>query len=156
MDNKKYYECLGRVPNANGNVNSLWAVVKNHIPFKNVSDAVKFALQVYGDDYKPGSDTVIIDPETCKARAVVLCPEVIRLRDIVHNMIETNDTELHRKAEQRDNLNVISLKEQVEKELLEEKIHEMIGYSSALHDVWQMLHARQCELWECSRYAGKG
>ena len=156
MDKKHYYNCLARVPGADGNVNAKWAVVKKTLPFKELGDAVKFACEVYGEEYEPGSDTVTVDPEMCQERALVLCPEVQRLRDVVDSLIKKNDAELHRKAEQRDSLNVVSLKEQVEKDLLEERIHEMIGTSTGLHEVWQMLNKRQYELWECSRYAGKG
>jgi hypothetical protein len=156
MDKKHYYNCLARVPGADGNVNAQWAVVKKTLPFKELGDAVKFACEVYGEEYEPGSDTVTVDSEMCKERALVLCPEVQRLRDAVDSLIKKNDAELHRKAEQRDSLNVVSLKEQVEKDLLEERIHEMIGTSTGLHEVWQMLNKRQYELWECTRYAGKG
>lgn len=156
MDNKKYYEHLSRVPGADGNVNAIWAVVNKIIPFKDMGDAVKYAIQAYGDDYKPGSDIVTIDPDKCKELAMSLCPEVHRLKDVVHDLIEKNNSELHRTAEQRDNLNVISLKEQIEKELLQKKVNELIGVSDGLHKIWQILHQRDMELWECSRYAGKG
>ena len=151
---KKYYEYLKCVPGTNGNVNSCCAVVRNQVPFKNLGDAVKYAMSVYGDEYEPGSDVVTVNPQLCKQLSVVMYPEILRLVNDLEKRIRENDDLISQKAAERDSIQTNNILDQVHKELAQDRIHELIGFSSALHETWQALHSRQYELLDMIRYKG--
>ena len=52
------------------------------------------------------------------------------------------------------NKSILRQLESVQKQTLQEQVMRQQGYCEALHDVWQLLHDRRYELWECLRLKG--
>ncbi len=149
MDERKYYECLQRIPGIDGNVNSLGFVVNNSVPFLHASDAVKYALKLY-PDMKPGSDFVVRDTKNCRKLARTILSEIQRITNEVEEYRNQKSEEINKKAEERDRMTLKSLFDKVEKQLLQEAILEKIGYHSALCDCMVKLHDRNYELSQCA------
>jgi len=146
----KYYDFLNHgiewkdKPNINGH----GFVTFDNLPFWNARDAVKYLMEKH-PNIEPSWKAIKEDPSKCHKLAFVLLPEVERLRESVQALINQNDNVLKSKAEQRDSIVEIDLKAQIDKELLQEQVHEKVGTSSGLHSAWTVLHNRIMELHQC-------
>ncbi len=153
MDNRKYYECLSRIPGTDHHANLTGFVVCDQIPFYSASDAVKYALKE-NPNMEPGSDVVVRDVKRCKELARLYLPEIIMQRNLIEEHKKDASVRLQKKAEDRDKMNPTDLFQQVEKDLLQGEIREGIGYHSGLSDAWQILHERIMELHNCLQIKG--
>lgn len=144
MDQKKYYELLESLPK--GKMNSVGYVVGGALPFKYSQNAAVYALK--------HDLSLEYDPAKCRELAIQLTPEVEYLFNHIVGMKEQACHDLDVLITRRDSAADNNLFDHVQKELIERDINETLGKIEALSDVWQMLHGRKFELWECSRLKG--
>lgn len=144
MNEKRYYELLESLPK--GKMNSVGYVVGGAIPFKYSQNAAVYALK--------HDLSLEYDPAKCRELAIQLTPEVEYLFNHIIGMKEQARHDLDVLITRRDSAPDNNLFDHVQKELIERDINETLGKIEALSDVWQMLHGRKYELWECSRLKG--
>lgn len=149
LDKKQYYRLLSSIPFENGyNVNGQGFVALG-LPFKYAPDAVKYAMAKI-PEFKRDENPVAQNKDLCRQLSTGILPEVDRLMACVEQMIAESTEKLESISRQRDEKpnDIIG---NVERHVLQERVIQQIGYSAALHDVWQTLSKRRFELWECSR-----
>lgn len=144
MNERAYYELLESLPK--GKMNSVGYVVGGAIPFKYSQNAAVYALK--------HDLSLEYDPAKCRELAIQLTPEVEYLFNHIIGMKEQARHDLDVLITRRDSAPDNNLFDHVQKELIERDINETLGKIEALSDVWQMLHGRKFELWECSRLKG--
>ena len=148
-DEKQYYRMLSSIAFENGYDINGQGFVTLSLPFKSAPDAVKYTMEKL-----PQPDTrenpVMQNKELCRKLSTEILPEVDRLMMCVEQMIAESTEKLKALANQRDEKpnDIIG---RVERDVLQERVMQQIGYNTALHDVWQMLSKRRFDLWECSR-----
>lgn len=141
MSEAKYYELLESLPK--GKMNSVGYVVGGAIPFKYSQNAAVYALK---------HDLLLeYDPAKCRELAIKLTPEVEYLFNHIIGMKEQARHDLDVLIARRDSNPDRNILDHVQKELIERDINETLGKIEALSDIWQMLHGRKFELWECGR-----
>ena len=148
MDDKIYYEFLAKA--TGGDVSGVGYVVGNKVPFKQASSAIKFVRSAM-PAVTPDDGMILKNKEKCAELARAIRPELERLKMELDAKNEEARKKLDTLAAQRDSIEEKSLYDQVQKEVLHERVIEQIGYCSALHAVWQMLSDRAWELYECGR-----
>lgn len=148
MDDKIYYEFLAKA--TGGDVSGVGYVVGNKVPFKQASNAIKFVRNAM-PAVTPDDGMILKSKEKCAELARAIRPELERLKLELDAKNEEARKKLDALAAQRDSIEEKSLFDQVQKEVLQERVVEQIGYCSALHAVWQMLSDRSWELYECGR-----
>lgn len=150
IDEKQYYRLLSSIPFENGYDVNGQGFVALGLPFKSAPDAVKYSMAKL-----PGinldENPVVQNKALCRQLSTEILPEVDRLMMCVEQMISESTEKLKSIADQRDGKpsDIIG---NVERQVLQERVIQQIGYNTALHDVWQMLSKRRFDLWECSRF----
>ena len=148
MDDKIYYEFLAKA--TGGDVSGVGYVVGNKVPFKQASNAIKFVRNAM-PAVTPDDGMILKSKEKCAELARAIRPELERLKLELDAKNEEARKKLDALAAQRDSIEEKSLFDQVQKEVLHERVIEQIGYCTALYHVWQMLSDRSWELYECGR-----
>ena len=148
MGDKIYYEFLAKA--TGGDVSGVGYVVGNKVPFKQASNAIKFVRNAM-PAVTPDDGMILKSKEKCAELARAIRPELERLKLELDAKNEEARKKLESLAAQRDSIEEKSLFDQVQKEVLHERVIEQIGYCTALHHVWQMLSDRAWELYECGR-----
>ena len=149
QDEKQYYRLLSTIAFENSyNVNGKGFVALN-LPFGAAPDAVKYAM-IKLPQTDARENPVTQNKALCRQLSTEILPEVDRLMACVEQMIGESTEKLESLASQRDEKSndIIG---KVERNVLQERVIQQIGYNMALHDVWQMLSKRRFDLWECSR-----
>ena len=147
-DEKQYYRLLSSIAFENGYDINGQGFVALSLPFKSAPDAVKYAvMKLQQPDRR--ENPVAQNKALCRQLSTEILPEVDRLMMCMEQMISESTEKLESLASQRDEKpnDIIGM---TEREVLQERIIQQIGYNTALHDVWQMLSKRRFELWECS------
>lgn len=148
MDDKIYYEFLAKA--TGGDVSGVGYVVGNKVPFKQASSAIHYVRSAI-PAVTPDDGMILKNKEKCAELARAIRPELERLKLELDAKNEEARKKLDALAAQRDSIEERALFDQVQKEVLQERVIEQIGYCSALHQVWQMLSDRSWELYECGR-----
>ena len=155
MDDKRYYDFLNHgiewkdKPNVNGH----GFITEDGIPFLNAGDAVNYVIKHF-PEAKPNDKLIREDPVACRDAAWNLLKEIERLLETVEMYKNDVHKEIHQKAEQRDSIPGKNILEDVEKKRLQEEVEQKIGESSGLSLVWNLLHKRKYELWDCTQLRG--
>lgn len=145
---KQYYKLLSGIAFENGYDINGQGFVALSVPFKGAPDAVKFAmLKLPG--IKQDENPVVQNKAHCRQLSGTILPEVERLMICLEQMIDESREKLRSLARQRDE-KPNDLLGNVERDVLNERVLQQIGYNSALCDVLKMLGDRKVELQECS------
>ena len=148
-DEKRYYRLSSSIVFENGYDINGQGFVTLSLPFKSAQAAVKYTMAKLpqADKHK---NPIIQNKELCQQLSSEILPEVDLLTMCVEQMIAESTKKLESLANQRDEKpnDIIG---RAERDVLQERVIQQIGYNMALHDVWQMLNKRRYELWECSR-----
>lgn len=149
QDEKQYYRILSTIAFENGyDINGKGFVTLN-LPFSTAPDAVEYAM-IKLPQIDARENPVMQNKALCRQLSAEILPEVDRLMMCVEHMIAESTEKLESLARQRDE-KANDIIGNVERDVLQERVIQQIGYNTALHDVWQMLNKRSYELWECSR-----
>ena len=148
-DEKRYYRLLSSIAFENGYDINGQGFVTLSTPFKSAQDAVKYTMAKIPQADKH-ENPIIQNKDLCRQLSATILREVDRLMMYVEQMIGESSEKLESLASQRDEKpnDIIGM---AERDVLQERVIQQIGYNTALHDVWQMLNKRKYELWECSR-----
>lgn len=149
FDRKQYYKMLSSILFENGYDVNGQGFVALGLPFKSAPDAVKYVMAKI-PEFKRDENSVVQNKTLCRQLSAEILPEVDRLMMCVEHMIAESTEKLESLARQRDE-KANDIIGNVERDVLQERVIQQIGYNTALHDVWQMLNKRSYELWECSR-----
>lgn len=146
---KQYYKMLSSIAFENGYDINGQGFVTLSLPFKSAQDAVKYTMARL-PQIDERENPIIQDKALCRQLSAEILPEVDRLMLCVERMISESTEKLRSIADQRDEKpnDIIG---NVERQVLQERVIQQIGYNTALHDVWQTLSKRRFELFECTR-----
>ena len=148
-DEKRYYRLSSSIAFENGYDINGQGFVTLSLPFKLSQDAVKYTMAKLPQADKH-ENPIIQNKDLCRQLSTTILPEVDLLMMCVEQMIAESAKKIKALVNQRDEKpnDIIGM---AERDVLQERAIQQIGYNMALHDVWQMLNKRRYELWECSR-----
>ena len=148
-DEKQYYRLLSSIAFENGYDVNGQGFVALSLPFKSAPDAVKYVMAKLPQAVTR-ENPVVQNKALCRQLSSEIRPEVDRLMMCVEQMIAESTEKLESLVKQRDEKqnDIIG---RIERNVLQERVIQQIGYNTALHDVWHELSKRSLELWECSR-----
>ena len=149
FDKKQYYRLLYSISFENGFDINGQGFVTMGLPFKSAQDAVKYSMTKL-PEINRDENPVVQNKALCRQLSAEILPEVDRLMMCVERMISESTEKLKSLADQRDE-KPNDIFGNVERDVLQERVIQQIGYNAALYDVWQALSKRSFELWECSR-----
>lgn len=152
MKDKKYYEFLNKI-NYEGqrkDINGQGFVALNSIPFKNARNAIEFIVK-HHPDYTPSDGIIVQNRKQCSELAIAVYPEVEHLLQRIERQLKVAHNDLDRLAKQRD-----STEDRFAKSHLQERVIEQMGVAKGWAEIWQLLHNRKYELWECTRIRDVG
>ena len=149
FDKKQYYKLLYSISFENGKDINGQGFVALGLPFKSAQDAVKYTMAKL-PEINRYENPVVQNKDLCRQLSTEIFPEVDRLMTCVEQMIAESTEKLKSISRQRDEKpnDIIG---NIERNVLQERVIQQIGYNDALCDVLQTLSKRRFELWECSR-----
>ena len=151
MENsKEYYTLLDSIVEPDGtkctNKNAM-GLIACGIPFKNHDDAIRYMMRCYPDN-SLNAPPIVHNPAEAKRLALADWPEANMFRHTIAEMLDMDRASLHALSERIKKMEVTSLKDEIDKQLLCEELEQLQGRCAALHDAWQKIHDRCWELYE--------
>ena len=151
MKEGRYYRFMNTIPyEGKKDVNSLGFVALDGIPFRRNSDAITYVMH-YFPDLQPEDKPIVQDRARCAALARVMEPEADHMLNRLTAMKLEAHEELKRLTEQWEALQPKNLSQQVDKELLGDKIKRQSGICEGISQAWRLLHERRFELYRCGK-----
>ena len=146
MNAQSYYDFLRSI---DGTMNPHYMVVLHQVPFISAQDAISYVMTRW-PTARPEDHLITSDKIQAGLLATNLLPEMEMLLYKIEDMLEKARAEADRickEIEEQPN----DLLGKVKRSVLREELTRQTGESSALHDVWQMLHSRKYELMRLSK-----